>query len=84
MFFYNRIPGFEPFHAGNGGQALVDMVRTKLTQSLGIYGNSDNLLTYTDIELGVLMAPLSEEGARVVEEILPPSSGALFSQIPVL
>ncbi|KAJ5102670.1 hypothetical protein N7532_003199 [Penicillium argentinense] len=35
MFFENRIPGFEPFHQGNGNKVLVDMVRTKLTQSLG-------------------------------------------------
>ncbi|CAI7672189.1 unnamed protein product [Penicillium manginii] len=33
-FFDNRISGFEPFHAGVGGQVTVDLVRTKLTQAL--------------------------------------------------
>ncbi|KAJ5590031.1 hypothetical protein N7450_004003 [Penicillium hetheringtonii] len=34
-FFDNRIPGFEPFHSGEGGKVTVDLVRTKLTQALG-------------------------------------------------
>ncbi|CAG8395244.1 unnamed protein product [Penicillium salamii] len=34
-FFDNRIPGFEPFHNGTSMKVTLEVLRTKLTQSLG-------------------------------------------------
>ncbi|CAG7920655.1 unnamed protein product [Penicillium olsonii] len=34
-FFDNRIAGFEPFHNGTSTSVTIEVVRTKLTQSLG-------------------------------------------------
>ncbi|KAJ5545289.1 hypothetical protein N7461_007593 [Penicillium sp. DV-2018c] len=35
IFFDNRVPGFEPFHNGTAQKVTVEVVRTKLTQTLG-------------------------------------------------
>jgi hypothetical protein len=36
MFFSDRVPGFEPFHNGSGLNVTLEVVRTKLTQALGM------------------------------------------------
>ncbi|CAG8921681.1 unnamed protein product [Penicillium salamii] len=75
-FFDDRISGFEPFHGGSSMKVTVDVVRTKLTQALGMSNTLGPLETrqnqLTPLA-GSLTVTLSTKTSSTLEEALPPT-----------